>query len=77
MKTYLKYLWKKPLKLLWILGTYLIAGAFSYHFFKNISDIMGDGGIFVVIILCLLITAIFIAVTLQPYKEWKDGTNRR
>lgn len=76
MTDYFKYLWKNPLKLLWIFAAYAIMGAFSYYFFKDLSDILGDNGFWVILLICLLITGVFVAVTLQPFIEWRDGKDR-
>jgi len=73
MKEYLIYLWEHPIKLAWILAVNAIIGAFSFYFFKDITSILGDGGIWVIIVCCIVITGVRVAVTLQPFIEWRDG----
>jgi hypothetical protein len=70
---YLKYLVAKPIKLAWLLAINAIIGTFAFIFFKNISDILGDGSLLVVIVICMLITGVHVASNLQTFMEWKDG----
>jgi hypothetical protein len=77
IKTYLKYLWANPWKLAWIIAANAIIGAFAFYFFKDISAILEDGTIWVILVCCIIITGVRIAVTLQPFIEWRDGQNRK
>lgn len=76
IKTYLIYLWSKPWKLVWLIAVNAIIGAFATYFFKNLSDILDDNGFWVILLICLLITGVFVAVILQPFIEWRDGKDR-
>jgi len=76
VKTYLTYLLKNPIKLAWIFAVYAIMGAFAYFFFKDLQEVLQDNGLWVIILICLFITGVFVAVTLQPFIEWRDGKNR-
>ncbi len=77
IKDYLKYLLKKPSKLAWILAANAIIIAFAYYFFSDITEIMGDNPIWMIALICILITATVIAVQLQPFIEWRDGKDRK
>lgn len=76
IKDYLEYLIKKPLKLAWILAANAIIITFSYFFFSNITEIVGDNPIWMIVVVCILITATIIAIQLQPFIEWRDGKDR-
>jgi hypothetical protein len=77
IKTYLKYLIGNKSKIAWIIGLNLFVAAFSFYFFKDIQDIIGDNSVWAVVGICVLITAIFIAVQLQPFIEWRDGLEKK
>ena len=76
IKSYLQYLMSKTGKLVWIIGVNLIWASLSYAFFSNITEILGDNPLWAIILICILITAIRIAIDLQPFIEWKDGKDR-
>ena len=76
IKDYLQYLINKPGKLAWIIGVNLILAAICYVFFSNIVEILGDTPLWAIILVSILITAIRIAIDLQPFIEWKDGKDR-
>lgn len=75
--TYLKYLIGNKAKMAWVIALNLIVGAFSFYFFKDIQDILSDNSIWAVIGICLLITAIRVAIDLQPFIEWRDGLEKK
>lgn len=75
IKDYLKYLIKNPAKLAWILSANAIIIAFAYYFFSNITEILGDNPIWIIVVACILITGTIIAIQLQPFMEWRDGKN--
>lgn len=75
--TYLKYLINKKVKLAWIIIANLIIGGFSFYFFKDIQDIIGDNSVWAVIGICVLITAIRVVIDTQPFIEWRDGLDKK
>lgn len=75
--TYLKYLIGNKAKMAWVIALNLIVGAFSFYFFKDIQDILADNSIWAIIGICLLITAIRVAIDLQPFIEWRDGLEKK
>lgn len=77
IKDYLTYLVKHPLKIFRLIFGYAVMGAFAYYFFDDIENILGDNGLWVIILICLLITGVFVAVTLQPFIEWRDGKDSK
>jgi hypothetical protein len=74
---YLKYLIGNKSKIAWIIALNLIVGAFSFYFFKDIQDIIGDNSVWAVVGICALITAIRVAVDLHPFIEWRDGLEKK
>lgn len=77
IKAYLKYLIGNKSKIAWIIGLNLFVAAFSFYFFKDIQDIIGDNSVWAVVGICVLITAIRIAIDAQPFIEWRDGLDKK
>lgn len=76
IKSYLKYLLAKPGKLAWILVANLVLAIISTVFFADIKSILGDNPLWLIVVVCIIITIVRIAIDLQPFIEWKDGKNR-
>lgn len=76
IKSYLKYLLSKKGKMTWMIAANLLIATICYFFFKEITDIVGDNGVVLVVFICVLITVIRVIVDLQPFMEWKDNYDK-
>jgi hypothetical protein len=76
LKTYLQYLLAKPGKMAWIIGVNLALALIGYAFFSDIGNILGDNPVWLIVMVCIILTIIRIAVDLHPFIEWKDGKDR-
>ncbi len=74
MKTildYTKYLIAKPTKILWLLVLNILVQIIGICVFSG--DVYAENGTFVMVLLSIFITVVFLLGNMQPFKEWKDG----
>lgn len=73
MKNYIIYLFKNPLKLLWLGFLWVFIILMLTDITSNREEIIRDNSLTVFILLEVFLTIVFLLGNYQPYKEWKDG----
>jgi len=77
MKEYLKYLIKNPSKLLFSLGVTLFTTILGTILFIVREELIMENSVSMFVFLELFLVTTLIIGNYQPYKEWKDGINRK
>jgi hypothetical protein len=73
MIEYIKYLFKNPLKLLWLGLLWVFVILMMTQVIINKEDIIQNNSLTVFILLEVFLTIVFLLGNYQPYREWKDG----
>lgn len=74
IKSYIKYLFTKPLKLAWLIAIYIFVIFFGLYAIGG--DLEVENEVLIKSLLGVFDLAIFVLANLQPYKEWKDGLDK-
>jgi hypothetical protein len=74
---YIKYLLKNKTRLLFVLFVNVFTLPLLIFLFSNYEYVVDESSEFVFFVLTILTILISILGNYQPYKEWKDGLNRK
>jgi hypothetical protein len=77
IKTYAKFLFDKPFKLILLIGIIAFTQVFGWYVIAGNLNVEEQFETIVRIALCLLVTAIFVAINAQSFIEWKDGLEKK
>lgn len=74
---YLKYLLKNKSKLLFHLFTTIFSSLIMTYLIIDIDYVISESSVITFTILIIFLLLILCVGNYQPYKEWKDGINRK